>query len=113
MVPVAGCHALARCVGQTRALWLAPLPRAIHGAGATAALLELARLKGWNVAGLRLDYVKCFDMIPQAVVLRVARDVGMDHGTLRALPPMYGQPRSAFRLAGSLGEWWRATNGIL
>ena len=25
---------------------------------------------------------------------------------------MYWQRRRAFRLAGNLGEWWRATNGI-
>ena len=55
---------------------------AINGAGVTAVLLELARLKGWNVAGLNLDYVKCFDIIPQAVVLRVARELGMERGTL-------------------------------
>ena len=37
----------------------------------------------------------------------------MDQGTLRTLAAMYRQLRRAFRLAGSLGEWWRATNGIL
>ena len=85
----------------------------IDGAGVTAVLLELARLKGGNPAGLSLDYVKCFDIIPQAVVVRVARELGMDRGTLRALAAMYRQLRRAFWLAGRLGEWWRATNGIL
>ena len=37
----------------------------------------------------------------------------MDRGTLRALAAMYRQLRRAFRLASRLGEWWRATNGIL
>ena len=90
-----------------------PCRGAIDRAGVTAVLLELARLKGWNLAGLSLDYVKCFDIIPQAVVLRLARELGMDRVTLRALAAMYRQLRRAFRLAGSLGEWWRATNGIL
>ena len=90
-----------------------PCRGAIDGAGVTAVLLELARLKGWNLAGRSLDYVKCFDRIPQAVFLRVARELGVDQGTLRALAAMYRQLRRAFRLAGSLGEWWRATNGIL
>ena len=85
----------------------------MNGAGVTAVLLELARLKRWNLAGLSLDYFKCFDIIPQAVVLRVARELGMHGGTLWALAAMYRQLRCAFRLAGSLGEWWRATNGIL
>ena len=65
------------------------------------------------MAGPSLDYVKCFNIIPQAVVLRVAREPGMDRGMLRALATMYRQLRRAFRLAGSLGEWWRATNSIL
>ena len=37
---------------------------AIHGAGVKAVLLELAQFKRWNLAGLSLDYVKCFDIIP-------------------------------------------------
>ena len=60
-----------------------------------------------------MDYVKCFDLIPQAVVLRIARELGMDNGVLRALAAMYRQLRRAFYLAGALGAWWQATNGIL
>ena len=86
---------------------------AVDAATVTQALLELARLKGWRLEGLSLDYVKCFDLIPQAVVLRIARELGMDDGVLRALAAMYRQLRRAFRLAGALGAWWQATNGIL
>ena len=32
---------------------------------------------------------------------------------LRPLAAMYRQLRRAFRLAGALGAWWQATNGIL
>ena len=81
-----------------------PCRGAIDGAGVTAVLLELAQLKGWNVA---------VDIIPQAVVLRVARELGMDPGTLQALAAMYRQLWCAFRLADRLGEWWRATNGMM
>ena len=90
-----------------------PCRGAIDGAGVMAVIPELARLKGWNLAGLNLDYVKRFDIPPQAVVLRVARELGTDRGTLWALGTMYRQLWRAFRLAGSLGKWWRATNGIL
>ena len=86
---------------------------AVDAATVTQVLLELARLKGWRLEGLSLDYVKCFDLIPQAVVLRIARELGMDDGVLRALAAMYRQLRRAFRLAGALGAWWQATNGIL
>ena len=62
-----------------------------------------------------LERILCqvFDTIPQAVVLRVAQELGMDKGTLRALAAMYWQLQLAFGLAGSMGKWWRATIGIL
>ena len=47
------------------------------------------------------------------MVLRIARELGMDYRVLRALAAMYRQLRRAFRLAGALGAWWQATNGIL
>ena len=47
------------------------------------------------------------------MVLRIARELGMDDGVLRALAAMYRQLRRAFRLAGALGAGWQATNGIL
>ena len=89
---------------QPEANGFLPCLGAIYGAQVRAVLLELAWLKGWNLAGLSLDYVKCFDIIPQAVVLRVARELGMDRGTLQALAAMYRQLQRAFWLAGSLGE---------
>ena len=76
-------------------------------------LLELCRLRGWAVAGMSIDYVKCFGVIPQAVVLALALELGMDPGTCRALGTMYKQLRRAFKIAGAFGLWWHATNGIL
>ena len=61
---------------------------------------------------MSIDYVKCFDLIPRAVVLALALDVGMDPGTCRALGAMYKQLCWAFKIAGALGLW-QATNGIL
>ena len=86
---------------------------AMDAAMVTEVLLELAWLKGWRLEGLSLDYVKCFYLIPQAVVLRIARELGMDDGVLRALAATYRQLRRAVLLAGALGAWWQATNGIL
>ena len=85
----------------------------MDAATVTQVLQELARLKGWRLEGLSLDYVKCFDLIPQALVLQITRELGMDDGVLRALAAMYRQLRRAFRLAGALGAWWQATNRIL
>ena len=79
----------------------------------TQVLLELCRLRGWAVAGMSLDYVKCFDLIPQPVLLAVALELGMDPGTCRALGAMYKHLRRAFKIAGAFGLWWQATDGIL
>ena len=51
----------------------------------THVLLELCRLKGWALAGMSVDYKKIFDLIPQAVVLRVAAELGMAPTVYRAL----------------------------
>ena len=90
-----------------------PARGALDAAAVTQVLLELSRLKGWTPFGVNLDYVKCFDLIPQAVVLRVGQELGMEPGILRALTGMYRQLRRAFKVSGCLGSWWRATNGIL
>ena len=62
---------------------------------------------------MSIDYIKCFDLIPQAVMLALALEPGMDPGACRALGAMYKQLRRAFKVAGALGLWWQATNGIL
>ena len=90
-----------------------PARGALDAAAVTQVLLELSRLKGWTLFGVNLDYVKCFDLIPQAVVLRVGQELGLEPGILRALAGMYRQLRRAFKVSGCLGSWWRATNGIL
>ena len=48
----------------------------VDAAKVTQVLLELARLKGWRLEGLSLDYVKCFDLIPQAAVPREEGPLG-------------------------------------
>ena len=61
------------------------------------------RLKGWRLEGLSLHYVKYFELIPDAAVLQIARELGLDKGVLHALTPMYRQLRRAFRLAKAPG----------
>ena len=62
---------------------------------------------------MSIDYIKSFDLIPQAVVLALALELGMDPGMCRALGARYKQLRRALKVAGALGLWWQATNGIL
>ena len=69
----------------------------------THVLLELRRLA---VAGMSIDYVKCFDLIPQAVLLALALELGMEPGTCPAPGAMYKQLRRAFKIARAFGLWW-------
>ena len=85
-----------------------PARSAVDGAAVTRILLELCRLRGWLVAGMSIDYIKCFDLMSQAVVLALALELGMDPGTCRALGAMYKQLRRAFKIAGAFGLWWQA-----
>ena len=88
---------------QPEAYSFRPCRGAIDGVGVTAVLSELAQLKKWNLAGLSPDYVKCFDIIPQALVLRVAREPGINMARCGPWPPW----------TGSCGapSGWRATRG--
>ena len=46
-------------------------------------------------------------------MFEVCTRLGWDAEVLAALQAMYYQLVRAFKLAGGLGDWWRATNGIL
>ena len=89
------------------------------GAGATnaaaliALLIELHNIIQECLTGFGLDYVKCFDLIPQQVVLRVAILQGMHEGTHRALSGMYAQLTRCFKIMGCMCSFFVATNGIL
>ena len=58
---------------------------ALDGAVVTQVLRELCCLQHWSVAGMSIGYVKCFNLTPQAVVLALALELGMDPGACRAL----------------------------
>jgi hypothetical protein len=78
-----------------------------------AAIVELARLRGEDLDVVGLDYVKCFDRVPQEVVLRLAMELGMDPRLCRALAGMYQELKRRFKVNGCLGAAFHATNGIL
>ena len=52
-----------------------------NAAALIALLIELHTVMRAALKGFGLDYVKCFDLIPQQVVLRVALEQGMHAGT--------------------------------
>ena len=63
--------------------------------------------------GFSLDYAKCFDRLPQEILLTLAEEMGMDLCILRPLRRMYKNLRRRFRCANGLGKEFAATNGIL
>ena len=86
---------------------------AMDGVAVMQVLLDMCCLKRWAVAGTSIDYIKFFNPIPQAVIVALALELGVDPGTCRALGAKYKQLRRAFKVAAALGSWWRTTHGIL
>ena len=78
----------------------------MDGAAMTQVLLELCRLRGGDEYRLR----QLFRSHPPSS--RVGPGVGA-WTRAGALGAMYKQLRRAFKVAGALGRWWQATNGIL
>ena len=78
-----------------------------------APLIELHTVIHAALTGFGLDYVQCFDLIPQQVVLRVALERGVHPRTHRALCGMYAQLTRYFKLMGCPCSFFAATNGIL
>ena len=76
-------------------------------------MVELTSLRGNQMHVVALDYIKCFDRVPQGIVLEVAAQLGLDVKVHRALCGMYRTQRRAFKINGCLGSFFQATNGIL
>ena len=91
----------------------APGPgRAADAQAYEAALeFELARAKGEPVAGLALDWSKCYDRLPLALVGRFGRIVGVPERLLRPMLAAYGQPRRVL-VDGMVGKPRRPVCGL-
>lgn len=86
---------------------------ATDGYSLVAAMVELAQLRGDQLHIVGLDYVKCFDRVPQGLVLDLAHRLGLHSSVLHAMRAMYGQLQRRFKVNGCLGAAFAATNGIL
>eukprot|EP01064_Diplonema_japonicum_P022674 TRINITY_DN326_c1_g1_i7.p1 TRINITY_DN326_c1_g1~~TRINITY_DN326_c1_g1_i7.p1 ORF type:complete len:1215 (+),score=217.14 TRINITY_DN326_c1_g1_i7:1591-5235(+) len=75
--------------------------------------LEEALLHQIPLNGLALDFVKCFDRIPQEVAFGLMEDLGMHGRILRPLRGMYARMKRRFRFPIGVGREFRVTNGIL
>ena len=81
-----------------------PARSAPDGATTTQVLLELCRLKGWAVAGMSIDYVKCFDLIPQAVILALAWELAWTQGSQGPWAPCASNSTGRSRWPGAWGR---------
>ena len=86
---------------------------ATDAAALIALLIELHIVMRAALQGFGLDYVKCFGLMPQQVVLCVALKQGMPTSTHRALSGMYTQLTRCFKIMGCLCSFFAATNGIV
>ena len=90
-----------------------PQKSALDAATLLAALIEQAHLLKQALSGAGTDYVKCFDLIPQQISFRMAREFGLDPKPQAALEAIYQQLHRAFKINGALGSFFHATNGVL
>ncbi|KAJ9438362.1 Retrovirus-related Pol polyprotein from type-2 retrotransposable element R2DM [Diplonema papillatum] len=60
-----------------------------------------------------LDFAKCFDRVPQGIVLSLAEEMGLDARILRPLRAMYRGMKRRFKLPLGVGSEFEVTNGIL
>ncbi|KAJ9457853.1 Retrovirus-related Pol polyprotein from type-1 retrotransposable element R2 [Diplonema papillatum] len=72
-------------------------------------LMELTTL----IEETLLDESKCFDRVPQGIVLRLAEEMGLDARILRPLRAMYRGMKRRFKLPLGVGSEFEVTNGIL
>ena len=75
--------------------------------------IERALLEGTDLAGISLDYAKCFDRVPSNIVFSLARELGMSEDILKPLEGMFKQLRRRFVIGGGVGKQFASTNGIM
>ena len=85
----------------------------LDAAAVLTLLIELSHVLKTPLVGVGTYYTKCFDLIPQAILIAMLDIQGMEKGVPRAFHGMYSQLQRVFKIGGCLGAWWKATNGIL
>ena len=75
--------------------------------------VERALLEEGHLAGISLDYSKCFDRVPMNIVLKLAQHMGMAPGIVVAVRGMAKSLKRRFAIGGGLGQPFVSTNGIL
>ena len=84
-----------------------------HVRWSLASRIERALIERTDLAGISLDYAKCFDRVPSNIVFRLARELGMSGDILKPLEGMFKQLRRRFAFGGVVGEQIASTSVIL
>ena len=80
---------------------------------AEALLVEEALLAGEPLAGMNLDFMKAFDMLPHSILFGIAEHMGLCPRVLRPLRGIYRSLRRQFKVGGLVGPSFASSNGIL
>ncbi|KAJ9440233.1 Retrovirus-related Pol polyprotein from type-2 retrotransposable element R2DM [Diplonema papillatum] len=75
--------------------------------------IEESLTNGTPLCGVALDFAKCFDRVPQALVLDLMEALGLHERVLAPLRHIYKHLRRRFRYPLGVGEMFTVTNGIL
>ena len=108
-----GGNGMARALGTPPGLWVLAGVQRGGGGSCDPTAFGAGATQGVAGVGDGLDHRKCFDTMPQGIVFEVCTRLGWEAEVLAALQAMYCKLVRAFKVAGGLGDWWRATNGIL
>ena len=68
-----------------------PHRSSLDAAAVLTLLIELSHALKAPMVGARLDYTKCFDLVPQAISIEMLDIQGMEAGVLRAFHGIYKQ----------------------
>ena len=101
--------------------WLLPSQRGFRTGGSTddvllditSAIEETLLNDELELYLVALDFQKCFDRVPQKLVLALAKSMGMHARVLDPLTSMYSHLRRRFKLPNGVGQEFMVTNGIL
>ena len=74
---------------------------------------ETALLDGTGLTIVSLDYEKCFDRIPQGIVLALVERLGLPVNVVAAARGIYASLDRRFKLQRGYGQTFRATNGVV
>ncbi|KAJ9442638.1 Retrovirus-related Pol polyprotein from type-2 retrotransposable element R2DM [Diplonema papillatum] len=75
--------------------------------------IEESLINGTPLHGIALDFAKCFDRVPQGLVLDLVEALGLHERVLAPLRHVYKYLRRRFKYPLGVGDEFKVTNGIL